>query len=347
MRGGSAGLFRDTLAALGAPRRLIPILLVCAPLVAAQHSFSRDPVALPIGVLMCVAFILIAPYLWRRWRPLSAGEHSWLGLLAYGLAGVALVGTLGLGVPWLFDVGTTFLTGQESLTVSLALFWVGGWGLGRDIDFERNLERERSRADGLAREAERAQLLAFRSHLDPHFLFNTLNAIAEWCREDGIVAETAILRLSTMLRTILAGTQIAQWPLRRELDLCRDVFELHRIRDPGRMISKITIEGDLEGLMIPPMLLLPAVENAVKHGPAAGHNGEVELKVRVTQDGSEITLRNPGAFTGRRPGGEGVPMIERRLALAYDGAASFQIEDQGDATLVTIELPTRSRMEPA
>ncbi len=344
------GLFADTLAALGAPKRLVPILVVCAPLVVAQHSFSRDPLALPVGVLMCAVFILVAPYLWRRWRPLSGDaspQPNWPGLLGYGLTGLVVVALLGLGVPWVLDLGPMFLTGRESLSVALALFWVGGWGLGRDIDLERNLERERERGDALAREAERAQLLALRSHLDPHFLFNTLNAIAEWCREDGIVAEAAILRLSTMLRTILAGVQLAEWSLAREIDLCRDVFELHRIRDPGRLTSKIVVDDGAQGLMLPPMLLLPAVENAIKHGPAAGHAGEVELRVREADTGVVISVRNPGRFAGRRPGGEGVPMIERRLDLAYEGRAHLEIVAEGETTLLTIELPTRSPLGAA
>ena len=54
----------------------------------------------------------------------------------------------------------------------------------------------------LERAAERAQLLALRAHLDPHFLFNTLNAIAEWCRQDGEIAERAVLQLSSMLRAM-------------------------------------------------------------------------------------------------------------------------------------------------
>jgi signal transduction histidine kinase len=341
------GLLADTLAALGAPRRLIPILLVSAPLVAAQHSLSRDALALPLGVLMCVTFVLVAPYLWRRLRPVGDDPRRWLGLVVYGAAGLLLVGFLGIVVPKALGVGATFLTGRESMAVSLALFWVGGWGLGRDIELERRFERERERADGLAREAERAQLLALRSHLDPHFLFNTLNAIAEWCREDGAVAEAAILRLSTMLRTILAGAQLPQWPLRREIDLCRDVFELHRIRDPGRFVSRIEVDAEVEGMSLPPMLLLPAVENAIKHGPAAGHVGEVVLSVRRADNGCVITIRNPGRFGGRRPGGEGVPMIERRLALAYDGAASLRIEAEEDGTVATIAVPTSAPAEVA
>ena len=99
--------------------------------------------------------------------------------------------------------------------MSLALFLVGGFGLGRDIWFEDRLARAEARAVALAREAERAQLLALRAHLDPHFLFNTLNAIAEWCREDGETAERAVLRLSAMLRTVLgrrARRRPGRWP---------------------------------------------------------------------------------------------------------------------------------------
>ena len=90
------------------------------------------------------------------------------------------------------------------MLVCLALFLVGGWGLARDIWFERRLARAEAQVVGLAREAERAQLMALRTHLDPHFLFNTLNAIAEWCRQDGETAERAVLQLSAMLRTVLA-----------------------------------------------------------------------------------------------------------------------------------------------
>jgi len=333
------GLLRDTLRALGAPRRLVPILLVSLPLCAAQQSLSRDPLALPLGVLMCVAFALVAPYLWRRFAPAGPPGRAALRLLAYGTCGLVVVGLLGSLLPRLLGVGATFLTGPESLVVSLALFWVGGWGLGRDIELEEGLSRERARADLLAREAERAHLLAVRAHLDPHFLFNTLNAIAEWCREDGAVAEAAVLRLSSMLRTILAGVQEAAWPLARELDLCRDLFELHRVRDPGRVRFEVVDAGAPAGALVPPMILLPLAENAIKHGVAAGHDGVTRLRAGVCGEALEIAVENPGRYQGPRPGGEGLAMVERRLALAYEGQASLRIEAEGERTVATVRLP--------
>jgi len=335
-------LLRDTLSALSAPRRLIPILLVCLPLCAAQSSLSRDPLALPLGALMCLAFATLAPYLWRRFTPRGPPLRGLLSVLAYGTCGLILVGLLGWLLPRALGVGATFLTGRESLLVSLALFWVGGWGLGRDIDLEQGLRRESARADGLAREAERAQLLAVRAHLDPHFLFNTLNAIAEWCREDGAVAEAAVLRLSSMLRTILAGVQEPTWSLAREIELCRDLFELHRVRDPSRLAYELSVDPTAAAALVPPMILLPLVENAIKHGVAAGHDGLTAVRVRVRPDHLEIILHNPGAYQGPRPGGEGLSMVQRRLQLAYDGRAALHLTAEGDTTLTRLILPLSS-----
>ena len=327
-------LLRHTLLALTAPRRLIPIVVVAVPLVAAQHSLSRDPLAMPLGVLMCLVFALLAPYLWRR---LAARDGPALGLLLYGLAGALVVAMLGILVPRVVGLGATFMTGRESMLVSLALFWVGGWGLGRDIEFEAGLERERARAEAMAREAERAQLLALRGQLDPHFLFNTLNAIAEWCRTDGEVAERAILQLSSMLRTILAGVPLASWPLRRELELCKDLFALHLIRDPA--LFTLVLEGEPGDLQVPPLLLLPLAENAVKHGPAAGHRGTIRLAITHTGTGAQIELENPGPYRGPRDGGEGLPTVHKRLALAYPGQARLEHRATAHGTLATLTLP--------
>lgn len=178
---GTAAVFVDTWRALVEPRRLVPILLVSAPLVTAQGSFSHDPLAVPLGIAMCFVFVLVAPPSYRALF-LEDGRDRVTGLLAYVSISVLIVGSLGLAVPFALGMGKTFLTSRISVGVSMALFMVGGWGLASDVDLEARLTRERARAEALAREAERAQLLALRANLDPHFLFNTLNAIAEWCR---------------------------------------------------------------------------------------------------------------------------------------------------------------------
>ena len=334
-------IIRATLRALLKTRRLVALLLVSAALVAAQASFSADPGAVPLGILMCLLFVVVAPVSWRVLFPEGLDlRHGGVRLLLYGATGAGVVLSVGVVVPRMFGIGPTLLTAPSSIVVCVALFLVGGWGLARDIWLESSLARSEARATALGREAERAQLLALRSHLDPHFLFNTLNAIAEWCRDDGEVAERAVLQLSSMLRTILEGVRAPAWPLGDELDLIGTLFALHGLRDPERVRLVQRLPDPLPDVAVPPMLLLPLAENAVKHGVAAGNGGDVVLEVEAAPAGHVLVrLANGGAFAGRRPEGLGLAMVERRLALAYDGRATFRIGSAGTRTVAELVLP--------
>jgi hypothetical protein len=336
-------VFAETMAGLAAPRRLFPIAVVVIPLLALQRSFSSDAMALPVGMLMCAAFLLVAPTLWRYFFPLHGARAPRLvGDGAYAAAGIGLMFGIGRGLPAALGMGSTLLTTFPGMVVSVALFWVGGWGLARDIDLEQHLRASQARATALEREAEQAQLLALRSHLDPHFLFNTLNAIAEWCREDGLVAERAILALSSMLHAIMTAIRTTHWPVGKEIELVDALFRMHLIRDPGRFVYQRDVEAGVEDSDVPPMILLPIAENAMKHGPGAGHRGGVELSVRADAAMLVIELVNPGAYTGPRDGGSGLPMVEKRLLLAYGDRASFAIGADGDhrdRTRVTVRMP--------
>lgn len=335
-------LVRRTLRALLLPRRLVPIVVVSAPLVAAQAIMSADPLALPLGLVMCLAFVLVSPVSYRVLFPegLEFG-HGAIRVLLYGTVGAGVVLILGAVVPKVLDMGDTLLTARPSLVACAALFLVGGWGLGRDVEFEARLGRERARADGMAREAERAQLLALRAHLDPHFLFNTLGAIAEWCREDGETAERAVLQLASLLRAILAGVRAPAWPLCDEVELVRSLLALHLLRDPERFAVRIDVPPAAQAVRVPPMLLLPLADNAVKHGPAAGHRGAIALSAALDGDTLHVALASPGPYGGPRAGSDGLPTLGRRLALAYGGAASLTIgpDGPGGGTRVALALP--------
>ena len=330
---------RDTLRALAAPRRLVPILVIATPLLFEQSRYA-DPRVFLIGASLCVACALVAPV---SWRVLTRDRPTVGRVLAYGLLGALIVLTLSVAMPIALHVRKSFLTVPTSILISLALYLVGGFGLGRDIDLEAKLLAQRLRVESLAREAERAQLLALRANLDPHFLFNTLNAIAEWCRIDGVIAEQAVLRLAEMLRAVLAGGRAEWWPLERELALVDALFELHRMRDPERFtVLRIVDEATLK-VPVPPLLFLPIAENAMKHGPAAGHRGEVRVAIAAENGGLHVTFSNPGAYRGPRDGSDGLPTTERRLALAYDGRARLTIAGDEARTQVDLLLPEPPR----
>lgn len=325
-------LFIHTLQALLKPRRLIPILAVGVPLVWAEVAFGNSLIESLFAGSMLVAFVVVGPFSWRALFPLNKPiEHRPLRLLAYLVVSFLCTFSVSFILPRVFGLPLNFLASLEASLVTMTMYWVGAWGLGRDIEME-------AKTHALERAKERAELMALRSHLDPHFLFNTLNAIAEWCREDGEVAERAVLTLSDMLRTVLRGVKADKWSLDEELDLVRTLFQLHLLRDPELFDLVENVPPEVPEIGVPPMIFLPIAENAMKHGPAAGHRGELTMSVVV--DGSALTfaLENPGAYTGRRAGGEGLSMVERRLALRSP-PGRLAIEDTGDRTRVTLTLP--------
>jgi two-component system sensor histidine kinase AlgZ len=323
---------RATWRGLLMPRRLLPILVVCVPMLIAQTTYSRDKHALILGVLLCISFLAVAPVSYRFLFPEGLDlTHGAARLVLYAMMGVGVVLSVGVAVPKIFGIGVTFLTARSSLLIDATLFLVGGWGLGRDIAYEQRVDR-------LTREAERAQLLALRSHLDPHFLFNTLNAIAEWCRQDGEVAERAVLELSAMLRAMLDGVRSNAWPLTKELEMVRNLFDLHRMRDKDRFTFEENLPADLPAVNVPPMSLLTLAENAMKHGPGAGHRGVVTLSVKREGAGTRLILENPGRYSGPRAGSQGLPTLERRLRLAYDGHARLSVGPAVDVERTCSEL---------
>jgi hypothetical protein len=295
----------------------------------------------PLALLVCAAFVFVAPVSWRVlfYAP-SSLLHATVLTAIYLTIGVGVVSALGLLLPRWLHMAPTLLTEPSHLIVCVALFAVGGWGLGRHIALEDHLSAADRRLAQLALRNEETQVLALRAQLDPHFLFNTLNAIAEWCVIDGAVAERAVLKLSSMLRAVQTGVRAPAWRLGEELALVDALCELHRMRDPQLFELHAELGSGLEDAWVPPMLLLPLVENAIKHGPMAGHRGVIRLEVQRVGDRLSVRLSNPGPYGGPRAGSEGLPTLRRRLTLIYEVRARFSIAAAGErSTHVELDVP--------
>jgi two-component system sensor histidine kinase AlgZ len=308
------GRFTSTLAALATPRRSLPIAVVVAALVAVQVHYSGAKSAL-VPVALAAAFLVLAPWSWRRFG------HTALGMLAYGAEAAAIVALLGIALPRAIDLGPTFLTDAGSLVIAGVLYAIGGWGLGRDIELELDLEH--------------AKLKAIKTHLDPHFLFNTINAIAEWCREDPKIAEDATLRLAEMLRDMLEALERRTWPLERELSVARGLLELHRVRDPDAFTVTLDIVDPVPKIDVPTLVLVALVENAVKHGPRKGHQGPIVL--RVSFDPLRMSVENPGPYASSTTG-RGIAQLEKQLALTYGARARFDIREVDGRTHAAVTV---------
>jgi two-component system, LytTR family, sensor histidine kinase AlgZ len=317
--------FRTTLTALAAPRRAFPTALVALSLVAVQVYYTRDlrSILVPLGLVL--SFVLVGPWSWRAL--VREGRMPIVGGAIYAGLAVALVGLCGVALPGAIGLDLTFLTDPGSLVVATILYLVGGAGLGRDITLEADLEHSR--------------LHAVRTHFDPHFLYNTLNAIAEWCAEDPKVAEEATLRLASLLREVLEGLERPLWPLERETAVTLDLLELHRVRDLEAFDVSLELDDGAAGALVPPLLLLSLAENAVKHGPRKGHRGPIAVRTSSRGDAIRLEIENPGPL---RPGGgesRGLAMLRKRLSLSYGRRAHLAIAEIADRTRATIELPRR------
>jgi hypothetical protein len=250
---------------------------------------------------MCVAFAIVAPVSWRVLFPDRFDlRHGGIRLILYATIGAGVVWSIGIVVPRVLGMGHTLLTAPTSVVICLALFLVGGFGLGRDMWLENKLARAEARATLLAREAEGAQLLALRSHLDPHFLFNTLNAIAEWCREDGETAERAVVRLSAMLRTVLAGVRSSTWPLADELALLDTLFELHRLRDPDRVRSRAACPNRFPTSPSRRCFCCRWRRTPSSTVPPPARRRDHPHRRTTADERLVLSIENPGAYRGRR-----------------------------------------------
>ena len=173
----------------------------------------------------------------------------------------------------------------------------------------------------------RAQLQSLQMQLHPHFLFNTLNAIAALMREDIEAADVMIARLGDLLREALATADVPEVPLRRELELVEMYLDIQRARMGDRLTTRVSAEPETLDAQVPTLLLQPLVENAIRHGVAA-RPGPTLIEVRAQRDGNLLVIDveddGPGPPDCIAPG-HGLENTRMRLAAAYGPSAGVEI----------------------
>ena len=238
--------------------------------------------------------------------------------------------------------------------------------IGRRIDAIRlsheRYERER-REQEIAKLATEAELRALRAQINPHFLFNALTTIGYLIQSAPTRALETLMRLTALLRSVLRS-EGEFTTLGRELDLIEAYLDIEHARFEQRLRVRIDVPQALRTIRLPPLLLQPIVENAIKHGIAPlRHGGDVTVTARIhgsTPRTLVLTVNDTGAgATARelergREGGVGLSNVERRLARQYGTAATLAITTEAgsgttveirmpaDLTVAAVTLPTRS-----
>lgn len=203
----------------------------------------------------------------------------------------------------------------------------------------RESERRLLESEVGAREAE---LRALRAQLNPHFLFNSLNSINALVGSDPEGARRMCEGLGDFLRRTLALGARDDVALGEELELVERYLAIEQVRFGDRLRVRQTCPADLLPLRVPPLLLQPLVENAIKHGIASLiDGGTVAIDARRAGDGLVLTVENPvDADAPSRSGANlGLENVRRRLHAFAARGARMQAESDGERFLVTLTLP--------
>ncbi len=201
--------------------------------------------------------------------------------------------------------------------------------------------RSEVRALALRTALNEARLSALRMQLQPHFLFNTLNAISALVREDPVRAEKMITLLSDLLRTTLVKSDVSEVPLYEELEFVNRYLAIQVMRFGDRLEIRINIDPKASGRLVPWQILQPVVENAVTHGLSKTGSCFVEISAEARDDETIIRVRDEGpGLSDQLEFGIGLTTVRARLEQTYDGRARFDLSSiETGGCLVEIAIP--------
>jgi sensor histidine kinase YesM len=212
-----------------------------------------------------------------------------------------------------------------------------------------NLAREKNRKTlELESQLSKAQLLSLKMQLHPHFLFNTLNTISGYIREDPEKAVDMITLFSDLLRTSLRDRNSSEITLEEELDFVFKYLEIEQFRFPDRLEVHREIDQQTLSCLVPPMLLQPIVENAVRHGIAHSiQRGMITIRAEKKNDELQISVSDNGRGFPSGGGtdqsrGIGLRNTRERLERMYGTRHHFLIQSRpGEGVTVQFRLPCR------
>jgi hypothetical protein len=189
--------------------------------------------------------------------------------------------------------------------------------------------------------ASRAELSALRAQIQPHFLFNVLNTLAELVRQNPSAAEAMIEQLADIFRYALASTRRELVPLGEEVDFVRAYLAIERARFESRLEIELDVPDRCRAIRVPPMTLQPLVENAIRHGVARSvSGGTVTIAAEEYDRGVRIVVSDrSGDRTLDASNGEGIALDNIRARLAGLAGARLDVATMAHGTAVTIEVP--------
>jgi len=229
---------------------------------------------------------------------------------------------------WFNSLRLVIIYGIYSLLIRLAIGWFETQKLRTALKLER----------------QAGELALLRSQINPHFLFNTLNNIYSLVYKKSEDAPEAVMKMSSIMRYMLYDATTDTVLLEKEVEYLKSFIELEKLRIRHPDFVEMNISGNMEGRTVPPMLLIPFVENAFKHGSrnvaAPGIRIDLSVSPREIRFLVSNHLRKNVAAPTDPMGGIGLNNIRRRLNLLYPGKHTLEIKSENE--IYTILLIIRS-----
>ena len=238
-----------------------------------------------------------------------------------------------------------------SSALRMILYWFAqflGWSaLLLALVYHREVQDRERQLSSLREQAYGAQMRALRYQINPHFLFNTLNALAALIEERELPnAERMVMSLSAFLRSTLALDPLQDISLADELDIQARYLEIERERFSDRLSIELDVPADLRGAMVPSLILQPLVENAVKHG-VSSLDRRVRIRIRAADIGGKLVIRvendAPDEAESRAGTGVGLRNVADRLAARFGGEGRLRSEKRDGMFTATVTMPMRCK----
>lgn len=309
------------------------------------HPFVRNYSSLLIVFFLIPLVVRLETRFRIDARPRAAVVlvHS-AGALLFSLIHVAVAYPLRIAVyylagePYVIDhASMTFLYETQKSTILYVFVLLASFAV-REFRVRRASEL---RAVSLTAELGEARLRHLTAQVDPHFLFNALNAISNRMREDLDAADRMITQLGDLLRAAYDTDQHLLVSLRNELQWLRGYAGMMTERFRGRLNFELDIEPALESLQVPRLLLQPLVENSLRHGLAEGR-GRLSVQVRRNGHRLRYIVADDGVGLPSTPlrHGTGLSNVARRLELMFSSDHELNIASRSPrGTVVTLEFP--------
>jgi hypothetical protein len=306
---------------------LLPILLVFYHWAIAIGWPQRGRIrAAAIHLFMAIAFAVLARPILLTLVAADRGDWGLMDELLNSVFGVRLSVDL-----WVSSFSDFFLSYVLGLAILLG------------AKNYRELKYHQLRAANLQAAWTHSRLQALRMQLNPHFLFNTLNAAVALVSSRPKVAEQMLVRLADLLRRTLRDGESDFISVAREADFVRNYLEVQRLRFPDRLSFNVDVEPGVMAAAIPSLLLQPLAENAVVHSVAAETEQiRVDVQIRRVHHGLEMSVRNSAARRQRADGrlGVGLGNTRERLKTLFEEDYELELIHAEDGSVVArIRIP--------